>query len=100
MDSDFATLIRTIIIVLILALLVIFQGKWINHFSFPLKSIIFLSLSAMATGISWLCYFKALQIGNAYQVATVDKFSLVLVTIFAYLFLAERLSQVELLGSG
>lgn len=54
----------------------------------------------MATGISWLCYFKALQIGNAYQVATVDKFSLVLVTIFAYLFLAERLSQVELLGSG
>jgi len=97
-DSDFATLIRTIIIVLILALLVIFQEKWVNPFSLPLKSLVFLSLSAVATGISWLCYFKALQMGNAYQVTTVDKFSLVLVAIFAYLFLGERLSMIEWLG--
>jgi bacterial/archaeal transporter family protein len=99
-DSDFGTLIRTIIIVLILSLFVIFQGKWINPFTLSLKSMVFLSLSAVTTGISWLCYFKALQMGNAYQVATVDKFSLVLVVIFAYLFLAERLSMLELLGIG
>jgi transporter family protein len=97
-DSDFATLIRTIIIVFILAAFVWFAGKWSDPRSLSSKTLLFLSLSALATGASWVCYFRALQLGEASKVAPVDKFSLVLVAVFAFAFLDERPSAREWLG--
>lgn len=89
-DSDFATLLRTLIIVFVLFAIVWFSGKWSNPFALSGKTWLFLSLSAIATGISWLCYFRALQMGEASKVAPVDKFSVVLVALFAVIFLGER----------
>ncbi|MFQ6334113.1 EamA family transporter [Methylophilus sp. 3sh_L] len=97
-DSDFATLIRTVLITLVLAPFVWLAGKWSNPLSLPGKAWLFLTLSALATGASWLCYFRALQLGDASKVAPVDKLSLVLVALFACLFLGERLSLREWLG--
>lgn len=94
-DSDFATLIRTAIIIVVLSTFVWFAGKWSNPFEISSKTWIFLSLSALATGASWICYFRALQIGEASKVAPVDKLSLVLVAIFAFTFLGERPSLRE-----
>jgi bacterial/archaeal transporter family protein len=89
-DSDLATLVRTAIIILVLSAFVALTGKWSNPFELPARTWIFLTLSALATGASWVCYFRALQIGDASKVAPVDKFSLVLVAIFAVAFLGER----------
>jgi bacterial/archaeal transporter family protein len=97
-DSDFATLIRTLVIIAVLAPFVWFAGKWSNPLVMPARSLLFLVLSAVATGASWICYFRALQLGEASKVAPVDKFSLVLVALFAFLFLGERLSTREWLG--
>lgn len=97
-DSDYATLIRTIIIVFVLIFIVFILGKWQNPFLLSGKTWLFLSLSALATGASWLCYFRALQIGNASQVAPIDKLSVVLVAIFAIIFLGERPSLQEYFG--
>ncbi|TDR32567.1 EamA family transporter [Hydromonas duriensis] len=97
-DSDFATLIRTVIIVFVLSAFVAYAGKWQNPLTLPIKTWVFLGLSALATGASWVCYFRALQIGQASQVAPVDKFSLVLVAVFAFIFLGERPSGQEWLG--
>lgn len=94
-DSDFATLVRTVIIVFVLAVIVGVMGKWQNPINLPTKTLVFLTLSALATGGSWVCYFRALQMGNASQVAPVDKFSVVLVAIFAAVFLGERPSLRE-----
>ena len=99
-DSDFATLIRTIVIVFVLAAFVAYAGKWSDPRVLSSRTLIFLTLSALATGASWVCYFRALQIGEASQVAPVDKFSIVLVAIFAYAFLGERPSLKEWLGIG
>jgi transporter family protein len=99
-DSDFATLIRTVVIVFVLAAFVAFAGKWSDPRLLSSKTLLFLTLSALATGASWVCYFRALQLGDASQVAPVDKFSLVLVAIFAYAFLGERPSFREWLGIG
>lgn len=99
-DSDFATLIRTVLIACLLAPFVWLTGKWSNPLTLPVRSLSFLGLSAVATGASWLCYFRALQLGDASKVAPVDKFSLVLVALFACLFLGERLSAREWLGIG
>lgn len=97
-DSDLATLVRTAIILVVLSGFVWFAGKWTNPFDLPGKTWIFLSLSALATGASWVCYFRALQIGEASKVAPVDKLSLVLVAILAFAFLGERPSLREWLG--
>jgi transporter family protein len=97
-DSDLATLIRTSIIVALLALFVAFTGKWSNPWHWSSRTWVFLALSACATGASWVCYFRALQIGEASKVAPIDKLSLVLVAIFAVLFLGERPSLHEWLG--
>ena len=99
-DSDFATLIRTVIIVFVLATFVLYAGKWSDPRTLSAKTLLFLSLSALATGASWVCYFRALQIGEASKVAPVDKFSLVLVALFAFVFLGERPSLREWLGIG
>ena len=97
-DSDLATLVRTVIIVFVLSGFVWFAGKWSNPFALSSRTWLFLGLSALATGASWVCYFRALQIGDASKVAPVDKFSLVLVAVFAFAFLGERPSWREWLG--
>ncbi|MCC6916943.1 MAG: EamA family transporter [Nitrosomonas sp.] len=97
-DSDLATLVRTVIILFILSGFIWVTGKWSNPFELPAKTWLFLGLSALATGASWVCYFRALQIGDASKVAPVDKFSLVLVAVFAFAFLGERPSWNEWLG--
>lgn len=99
-NADFATLIRTLIIVLVLVVFVKMTGQWQDPASLSGRTWLFLSLSALATGASWLCYFRALQMGNASQVAPVDKFSLVLVAVFAFIFLGERPSLQQWLGIG
>ena len=97
-NSDFATLIRTFIISIILVFFVWVTGKWSDPFSLPAKTWLFLGLSALATGASWICYFRALQIGEASKVAPVDKLSLVLVAVFAFAFLGERPTLREWIG--
>lgn len=97
-DSDLATLVRTIVILFVLSAFIGFAGKWSNPFGLPARTWLFLGLSGLATGASWVCYFRALQIGEASKVAPVDKFSVVLVAIFAFAFLGERPSGREWLG--
>jgi transporter family protein len=97
-DSDLATLVRTVIIVFVLAGFVWFAGKWSNPFALSSRTWLFLGLSALATGASWVCYFRALQLGDASKVAPVDKFSVVLVAVFAFVFLDERPSARDWLG--
>ncbi|HMM52249.1 MAG: EamA family transporter [Lautropia sp.] len=97
-DSDLATLVRTFIILFVLAAFIWLAGKWSNPFELPSRTWLFLGLSALATGASWVCYFRALQIGDASKVAPVDKFSVVLVAIFAFAFLGERPSGRDWLG--
>jgi transporter family protein len=82
-NSDLATLVRTAIVILVLSAFVWFTGKWSNPFALSSKTWIFLTLSGLATGASWVCYFRALQIGDASKVAPIDKLSLVLVAVFA-----------------
>jgi transporter family protein len=89
-DSDLATLIRTAIIIVVLSAFVVYAGKWSNPFMLSPKTWLFLGLSGLATGASWVCYFRALKIGDASKVAPVDKFSIVLVAIFAFVLLGER----------
>lgn len=89
-DSDVATLVRTFIIAIVLTAFVWCTGKWTDPLALPPKTWIFLGLSALATGASWVCYFRALQLGDASKVAPVDKSSLVLVAVFAFAFLGER----------
>jgi len=89
-DSDLATLVRTVVILVVLSGFVWFAGKWSNPFALPSRTWVFLCLSGLATGASWVCYFRALQIGAASKVAPVDKLSLVLVAVFAFAFLGER----------
>jgi transporter family protein len=97
-DSDFATLIRTVIILFAIMWFVYYTGKWSDPFALHRKTWVFLTLSGLATGASWLCYFRALQIGEAAKVAPVDKLSVVLVAIFAVLFLGERPPMKDWLG--
>ena len=97
-DADLATLVRTVVIVVVLAGFVYFAGKWRNPFELSSRTWLFLMLSGLATGASWVCYFRALKIGEASKVAPVDKLSLLLVAVFAVLFLNERPSVREWVG--
>ncbi|MDI9444127.1 MAG: EamA family transporter, partial [Planctomycetota bacterium] len=97
-DSDLATLVRTAVVIVALWAFVWWAGKWSNPFALPGKTWLFLVLSGLATGASWVCYFRALQIGDASKVAPVDKLSLVLVAVFAFAFLGERPALREWAG--
>ncbi|MBL0372210.1 EamA family transporter [Rhizobium sp. KVB221] len=97
-NSDFATFIRTIVILVVVGALLAMLGGWQSPAEISGRTWTFLILSGLATGASWLCYFRALKIGNAAQVAPVDKLSVVLVAIFAFLFLGERPSLVNWAG--
>ena len=94
-NSDYATLIRTLVIVVVLAAFVLVTGKWNDPRQLTTRTWLFLTLSALATGASWVCYFRALQLGKASQVAPIDKLSVVLVALFAVAFLHERPSLRE-----
>ncbi len=99
-NSDFATFIRTIVILLVLGIILFFTHQFQPLASLSHKSLLFLVLSGLATGGSWICYFRALKIGNASQVAPIDKLSVVLVAIFGVIFLGEQLTINHWLGIG
>jgi transporter family protein len=97
-NSDFATFIRTIVILLSIAFLLTATGQWQPFGSVSPRSYTFLVLSGLATGASWLCYFRALSLGDAARVAPIDKLSVVLVAMFGVAFLGENLSVRNWLG--
>jgi transporter family protein len=96
--SDFATFIRTIIILFAAGLIVYVTGNWQEPSSVSAKTWLFLILSGAATGASWICYFRALKLGDAGRIAPIDKLSVVFVAVFAVLFLGERLALPNWLG--
>ena len=97
-DSNFATLIRTVIILAVIILIVVAGGSWQPLSGISRRTYLFLTLSGLATGASWLCYYRALKIGPASGVAPIDKMSVALVAIFAVLFLGETLQLRNWLG--
>jgi len=97
-NSDFATFIRTIVILMTLAVILYATGQFQSPGTIPARTYVFLTLSGLATGASWICYFRALKIGEAAKVAPIDKLSVVLVAIFGVIFLGEKLSGPNWLG--
>ncbi|MFI0842781.1 EamA family transporter [Mesorhizobium sp. IMUNJ 23232] len=97
-NPDFATLIRTVVILAVIAAIVAATGQWQPPASIGGRTWMFLILSGLATGASWLCYFRALKLGDAARVAPLDKLSVVLVAVFAAAFLGERLTFANWLG--
>ena len=91
-NSDFATFFRTIVILLAAGLMLYFTGNWQEPSSVSPRSWLFLVLSGLATDASWICYSRALKLGDAARVAPIDKLSVVFVSVFAVLFPGERLS--------
>jgi transporter family protein len=98
-NSDLATFYRTLVILAVSAVLVSARQEWQAPGAVSAKGLVFLVLSGIATGFSWLCYFRALQMAPASRVAPIDKFSVVLVVLFAVLLLGERLTWKIGLGS-
>jgi len=98
LNSDFATFIRTIVIVITLGGILVVTDELQSLRTVSSRSLVFLVLSGLATGASWICYFRALKIGNASQVAPIDKLSVVLVAVFGAVFLSEKLSLGNWVG--
>jgi transporter family protein len=96
--SDFATFIRTIVILAVLTAILAASKGFQPVSSLSAKTLVFLGLSGLATGASWLCYFRALKLGPASLVAPLDKLSVVLVAVFGVAFLGERLSPLNWAG--
>ncbi len=104
-NSDYATFLRTIVVIFALGMILFFTKQFQPLSSLSARTLIFITLSGLATGASWVCYFRALKLGNASQVAPIDKLSVVLVAIFGVMFLGENLSAtswtgVALIGTG
>ena len=97
-NSDYATFIRTIVILFAAGAIVTVAGQWQAPGSVSGRTYAFLVLSGLATGGSWLCYFRALKLGDAARVAPIDKLSVVLVAVFGVVFLGERLAPQNWLG--
>jgi transporter family protein len=97
-DSDIATLIRTAFVFLLLTLFVYFSGKFSLSITITKNTWIFLGLSGLATCASWICFYRALQIGDTSKVIVIDKFSIVLVAIFAVIFLSEKTLLKDWIG--
>jgi transporter family protein len=97
-NSDFATFIRTVVILFVLGGILIGSGQWQAPTSVSRRTYLFLILSGLATGASWLCYFRALKLGDAARVAPIDKLSVVLVALFGVLFLGEKLTMPNWIG--
>lgn len=97
-NSDYATFIRTLVIAIVLGGILLATGTWQAPGTVSAKTWVFLVLSGLATGASWLSYFRALKLGDAAKVAPIDKLSVVLVAVFAVFFLGEKLSGANWLG--
>lgn len=97
-NSSFATFVRVLVIAPTLIVFLAATGQWQSPAAIDSRSYVFLVLSGLAAGASWLCYFRALQLGNASQVATIDKLSVVLVAVFGVTLLGETLTAVGWLG--
>lgn len=97
-NPDAATLIRTLVILAVLTAMVSLSGEMRSVANASGRTYLFLVLSGLATGASWLCYFRALSLADASRVAPLDKLSVVLVAVFGVLFLGERLSAINWLG--
>jgi bacterial/archaeal transporter family protein len=97
-NADFATFVRTIVILGTLALILFATGQFQAPGSVSARTYLFLLLSGLATGGSWICYFRALKLGNAAQVAPIDKLSVVLVAVFGTVFLGETLAAINWIG--
>ena len=98
-DSNLAVAVRTLVIVFFAWGIVLAQGNALQVWKIPKHSMIFLFLSAIATGLSWLFYYKALQIGEASRVAPIDKFSVALAVTMAFVFLGEKPTTGNVLGA-
>ena len=99
-DADFATLIRVVVILIFMTLLVSFTGAAQPLNAIPARTYAFLVLSGLATGASWLCYYRALKLGPASHVAPVDKLSVVLVALIGVVLLGETMSIKNWVGIG
>src|ERR1700738_1983116 len=97
-EPDVATLIRTVVILIVLSGIVLATGQYRLISGATPRTYLFLVLSGLATGASWLCYFRALHIGDAARVAPIDKLSVVLVAVVGVTFLGEKLSAINWLG--
>lgn len=97
-NSDFATLIRTCVVIVVLAAIVAATGQAQPLASLSKRTWLFLVLSGLGTGASWLCYFRALKLGDVARVAPIDKLSIVLVALFGVTVLGERLSLANWAG--
>ena len=97
-NSNLATAIRTVIVLVMAWLIVFATGKHQQIVDISTKSWIFLVLSGLATGLSWLCYFYALQIGEASKVVPVDKFSVVITMVMAFFILGEVITMKTIIG--
>jgi transporter family protein len=99
-NSDLATFIRTVVVLVVLGGILAARGLFQPLAGIAGRTYLFLALSGLCTGASWVCYFRALQVGDVARVAPVDKLSVVLVAIFGVLFLSEQLSAKNWLGIG
>lgn len=97
-DSNLATAVRTIIVLIFSWLMVFLEGSQNTIYSISSKSLLFLILSGLATGASWLCYFKALQLGDVNKITPIDKSSTVLTMIIAFIFLGEKITFLKFIG--
>ena len=97
-NSNLATAIRTIVVVLMAWFMVFITGNQNGIVDISKKSWIFLILSGLATGASWLCYYKALQLGEASKVVPIDKLSIVITIVLAFIFLGEQITLKTLIG--
>lgn len=99
MNSNLATFIRTIVILLVTAAIISLRKEWKAPETLEMRSVLFLVLSGIATGASWLCYYHALQIGPVSKVAPVDKLSVALVIFLAIVFLGEQATIKTIAGA-
>jgi transporter family protein len=98
LNSNLATLIRTVVIVAVTAAIISWRGEWQRPGAISVSSLVYLMLSGVATGLSWLCYYRALQLAPVSKVAPVDKLSVVLAILFGVLFLGETLTWPVAIG--
>ncbi|WP_266183828.1 EamA family transporter [Dyella humicola] len=99
-NSNLATFIRTIVILLVTAGILSLRNEWARPTGLPINSWVFLVLSGIATGLSWLCYYRALQLGPVSKVAPIDKLSVAIAIVFGVLLLGEQLSWSLVIGGG
>jgi transporter family protein len=97
-NSDLATFIRTVVVIVTLGFLLVLTGEFQSPDKISARTYLFLLLSGLGTGASWLCYFRALKLGQAAQVAPIDKLSVVLVALFGVFFLGEKLTAPNWFG--